>query len=439
MSPTTNAPSAASVVRAVLAADATEVLGRLAAIDGDASPEEVHTARLALRRIRIDLRMFRPLVDHAWVNERKRALEALHLTLTAAHHLDARAAQLAAVAEAEPDVAAEADTLAAALLPARRRALAAAHPALSAADHHWLEQLADGDALVPVDDHPRADARHPAAHALPAMLRRPWRHLRVAARAGEAPGAEEDLRVWTRRCRYAAEATASALGPKVARLAIDAAELQLVLDQRHAAQELETEAAELVASGRVSPALAAAMAAHAGRLVKGSRKRYAGPLAAVLGAKALTRTPDAMPATLAAGGVVWQDPASRVEVVLVHRPRHGDWSLPKGSVLAGETPEQGARREVEEETGLCCTLGPEMAPVRYRDRRGRQKVVRFWSMTPVALGAREGDEVDQVRWLPLVDAIALVGKARDREVLESFVLTMATTAPRQLASVGAGH
>lgn len=62
-------------------------------------------------------------------------------------------------------------------------------------------------------------------------------------------------------------------------LAIGAAELQLVFDLRHAAQELETEAAELVASGTVSPALAAAAVGgrRPGRRVR-RRDRYHGGL-----------------------------------------------------------------------------------------------------------------------------------------------------------------
>ena len=83
----------------------------------------------------------------------------------------------------------------------------------------------------------------------------------------------------------------------------------------------------------------------------------------------------------AAGGVVTRGPDSALEVLVVHRPRYDDWSLPKGKVEPGETDEDAARREVEEETGYQCTLGEELATVRYIDRRGRDKQVRFWQMT----------------------------------------------------------
>ena len=54
----------------------------------------------------------------------------------------------------------------------------------------------------------------------------------------------------------------------------------------------------------------------------------------------------------AAGGVVVRRRGDTVEVLLVHRPRYDDWTLPKGKVDPGETDEQAARREVLEETGL---------------------------------------------------------------------------------------
>ena len=77
----------------------------------------------------------------------------------------------------------------------------------------------------------------------------------------------------------------------------------------------------------------------------------------------------------AAGGVVVRDG----RVALVHRPRYDDWSLPKGKLDEGESWEEAALREVEEETGLRCELGPEVGRTRYR-ASGRPKVVRYWLM-----------------------------------------------------------
>jgi len=118
--------------------------------------------------------------------------------------------------------------------------------------------------------------------------------------------------------------------------------------------------------------------------------------------------------------VVWRRSSEGLEVLLVHRPRYDDWTLPKGKLHAGEDHPTAALREVEEETGLRCAPGPKLAPSAYVDGRGRPKVVRWWAMTPGAGTFVPGPEVDEVRWLPLVDAASLVSYDRDREVLRSF-------------------
>ena len=123
----------------------------------------------------------------------------------------------------------------------------------------------------------------------------------------------------------------------------------------------------------------------------------------------------------AAGGVVSRrDGAGRPEVLVIHRPRYEDWTLPKGKLLPGETHEQAALREVEEETGIRCELGRELASTRYHDRKGRLKAVRYWAMRPVAGSFSPHDEVDEVRWVSFADAKRILTYGRDVEVLSAF-------------------
>ncbi len=122
----------------------------------------------------------------------------------------------------------------------------------------------------------------------------------------------------------------------------------------------------------------------------------------------------------AAGGVVTRSGEAGLEVLLVHRQRYGDWSLPKGKALRGERDETCALREVEEETGLRCELGTELATTRYHDIRGRAKRVRYWLMKPIAGNLEFRNEVDNGRWLSLEEAENLLSYARDVQVLRSL-------------------
>lgn len=126
----------------------------------------------------------------------------------------------------------------------------------------------------------------------------------------------------------------------------------------------------------------------------------------------------------AAGGVVWRAGEGGVpEVLVVHRPKYEDWSFPKGKREEGETDEETALREVQEETGLTCHLGPELPGTSYMDRKGRPKAVRYFVMTVVDGEFAPSDEVDEVRWLRLPAARALLTYDRDQGVLDAFSTT----------------
>ena len=132
--------------------------------------------------------------------------------------------------------------------------------------------------------------------------------------------------------------------------------------------------------------------------------------------------------TLAAGAVVWRAIGDRLEVLVIHRRRHDDWSLPKGKLDPGEHLAAAAVREVLEETGVAVRLGAPVTAHEYQPRTdgGRTKRVAYWSAEPVdgdgsaATAYQPNDEVDEVRWLALPAAAGILTYPRDVVVLERF-------------------
>jgi 8-oxo-dGTP pyrophosphatase MutT (NUDIX family) len=121
----------------------------------------------------------------------------------------------------------------------------------------------------------------------------------------------------------------------------------------------------------------------------------------------------------AAGGVVTRDRIDgTLEYLVVHRPRYDDWSMPKGKLEPGESHEDAARREVEEETGVRVDLGAALSTSEYVDRHGRPKVVHYWRMTQVGMTQWEpGEEVDETRWITAAEAATLLTYEHDRRLV----------------------
>jgi 8-oxo-(d)GTP phosphatase len=133
---------------------------------------------------------------------------------------------------------------------------------------------------------------------------------------------------------------------------------------------------------------------------------------------------DAVPlskAVLAAGAVLWRPngDAAAPEVAIIHRPRYDDWSLPKGKVDPGETEPVTAVREVREETGYSSHLGRRLAAVSYPVEQGIKKV-RYWAACRVDGDFSPNAEVDELKWLPVAEAIEHLEYPHDRKVLRRF-------------------
>ncbi|HSJ45073.1 MAG TPA: NUDIX hydrolase [Euzebyales bacterium] len=125
----------------------------------------------------------------------------------------------------------------------------------------------------------------------------------------------------------------------------------------------------------------------------------------------------------AAGGVLWRRDTDGLRYAIIHRPKYDDWSLPKGKLDPGETHEQAAVREVEEETGWQAEVGPELGVITY-EHGGRPKRVEYWSMRAIDGDFVPNKEVDDLRWLPQDQARALLSYDRDRDVFDRFVAAL---------------
>jgi len=98
------------------------------------------------------------------------------------------------------------------------------------------------------------------------------------------------------------------------------------------------------------------------------------------------------------------------------------WSLPKGHLEAGETPEDAALREVEEETGI---VGRVVAPLGVIDfwfmaenRRIHKTVHHFLMEASGGELSDEDAEVEQVAWVDLDDLRSRLAYADERRLLD---------------------
>ena len=123
------------------------------------------------------------------------------------------------------------------------------------------------------------------------------------------------------------------------------------------------------------------------------------------------------PVIKAAGGILQRSTPRGDEVMVVYRKRHQDWTLPRGKVKDGESFQEAAMRQVQEETGCSCRIGNYLGTISYSDN-GVPKVVLFWKMTLIEdRGTTGNDEIGQALWLQLPAAIERLTHAQEKALL----------------------
>jgi 8-oxo-dGTP pyrophosphatase MutT (NUDIX family)/phosphohistidine phosphatase SixA len=132
---------------------------------------------------------------------------------------------------------------------------------------------------------------------------------------------------------------------------------------------------------------------------------------------------------LAGGAVVTREhPTRGTEVVIIHRKRYDDWTLPKGKVEAGEPVPVCAVREVHEETGVTIRLGVPLDSITYEAGNSGLKRVDYWGGVVLASVPRAPDaEVDVVSWLPVRAALSRLTYSHDHFLVQQYFDQPATT------------
>ena len=140
---------------------------------------------------------------------------------------------------------------------------------------------------------------------------------------------------------------------------------------------------------------------------------------------------------ISAGGVVYRTNGGMIETVLCGRSNPRKWSLPKGTPDEGETVEQTALREVNEETGLEVEIQEAIGDITYwfirpTDGVRCHKVVHYFLMRPTGGATDKHDhEFDEVRWFPGEEALRILNYANDASIVEK-----ALTRVREVTSIG---
>ncbi|MHB8669843.1 MAG: CYTH and CHAD domain-containing protein [Acidimicrobiales bacterium] len=230
-----NTSTARDAVRAALVGGVIRLLRHDPGVRIGDDPEDLHQARVGARRLRSDLRTFRPLLVPGWADPLDTELRWLGERLGTVRDADVLLDRLRRQADSLTDRdAAGAAALIRRLALQRESARRLLLDAMSSSRYvSLLDALVDASGAPATVDGAEGSARD----VLPALVRRPWQHLSRAASAAISAGdeASDDMlhavRIRAKRCRYAAEAAAPVIGKRARRLARAVAELQTVLGE----------------------------------------------------------------------------------------------------------------------------------------------------------------------------------------------------------------
>src|SRR4051812_40157336 len=225
---------AGDAVRAALAAGVTRLLRHDPGVRVGDDPEDVHQARVATRRLRSDMRTFRTLLDQERAGPLRDELKWAADLLGAARDADVLLERLRRGADQLPqrDAAAVAGLLRR-LAAERDRARVRVREGFKTDRYVSLIENLVAFAQVP----PLVGGwAEPAKDVLPGLVQPTWKHLqRSVEQLSDPPRPEElhQVRIRAKRCRYASEAVAPAVGKEASRFASAVAELQGVLGDHH--------------------------------------------------------------------------------------------------------------------------------------------------------------------------------------------------------------
>ncbi len=127
-----------------------------------------------------------------------------------------------------------------------------------------------------------------------------------------------------------------------------------------------------------------------------------------------------------AGGIVYKLESSQIQIAIIYRTYHHDWTLPKGHLEKNETEAEAALREVREESGLTCEIVSHIghSVYRFRDKQKQliEKRVDYFLMKLLEDHHEiQLEEVDEVRWFPFMEAIGKLTFPHDKDLVKQAV------------------